>query len=112
VDVVPLLLEDLPEVVELEERRGRTIDGRELEHGRFDTRERLSAVVKVTPAHVRRTDIERRRLVEEICESDEPAMILANTASRNAPQQADRVGMSGIPEHRLGRAFLDQTPCV
>ena len=57
----------------------------------------------------RELDAERR---QEAGDRVEPAVVLAHASARDAAQEADRVRVARVAEHRVDRAFLDQPTCI
>ena len=133
-DVAAVLAEGLREVVDVEERRLAALVGRLLDRDRGRVaRERLRALVEVTPALVpatelvvdrllRVTDLLRERAAvhedaprevgpdrrQEARDRVELAAILAKPTAWDAAEQADGVRVTGIVEDLLGLPFLDE----
>ena len=137
VHVVALLLEHLAEVVERSNGSAARSTAGQRELGRHLARQRLRLLVEVAAAHVPATEVMHLRhlgpaaLVGERAAAGEhaagqllphvrheagnrvePAVILADAAARHAAQQADRVRMARVGEHRRRPPLLDEPPGV
>ena len=134
---LPALLEDLPQLLEPDERLHAPVDDRKLEIGGFAPRELARALVEVAAARVTRGHGVRwgvlhgadrlseraavgedapRPLLAEVRQKArnrvEPAVVLADAPARDAADEPDGVRMTRVAQHSVRVALLHEAPRV